>query len=58
MLPHSNFGVRVRGCRIVSKVGGGVRGRINVNFLQILGAISKAGQALVKVPFYRQGRRG
>lgn len=59
MLPHANFGIRVRGCRIVGR-GMGLKGgpSFNLKFLQILGAISKASQALVRVPFYRQGRQG
>ncbi len=63
MQPHSNFGIRVRGCHII----GGSRGQsggkhINSETLSLMSFIYNLGLSVMKVPFwrklYRQGRRG
>lgn len=64
MMPHSNFGVRVRGCRFFpyfAKGGGGGR-HIDPKMISILSLLAEAKASLQKNPFwrmlYRQGRRG
>ena len=63
MLPHSTFGIRVRGCRRWNVYGsGGGAKSISFAMLRTLGAIASMGLSAAKVPFYRklymQGRRG
>jgi hypothetical protein len=62
MMPHSLFGIRVRGCRIMSKGGIGGRGKAQSFPRSILAMLSAAGAFFEKITFwkklYRQGRRG
>lgn len=61
MQPHANFGIRVRGCRIISehKMRSGGKGLTKNTPMSIPSTVD---MAIERIPFwkrlYRQGRRG
>ena len=61
MLPHSNFGVRVRGCRVVNvgeRIGVKRGSGFNMNLFRALGVALKMRQLSDRVPFYRFFKQG